>query len=176
MPRLELRIVRGELVLRGSAVLSQSLSRNIKAACLPGQDLNTGLSEVKTQIDPRNVRNSEYQGKQSLSPPLSLPRYTDGEAEVQKGEPLPKNAQGTGHSEFHTSLGWATVLCRSGLGDGGKRVRRGPQEGCINDDRTPDESSPLLGCVCDPRWVGCEWAGTVIIPGFPSSRKEKKAT
>ena len=98
------------------------------------------------------------------------------EAAVQKGEPLPKNAQGTGHTEFHTSLGWATVLCRPGFGDGGKRVRRGPKEGCKNDKRTPDESSPLLGCEYDPRWVGCEWAGTVIIPGFPSSRKEKKAT
>lgn len=34
LPRLELRIVRGELVLRDSAVLPQSLSRNIKAVYL----------------------------------------------------------------------------------------------------------------------------------------------
>lgn len=113
LPRLELRIVRGELVL-GALQSISDLSRNIKAACLPGQDLNTGLSEVKTQIDPRNVRNSEYQGKQSLSPPLSTSSLHRPEAEVQKGAPTPKNAQGTGHSEF-PSLGWATILC-VGLG------------------------------------------------------------
>lgn len=99
-----------------------------------------------------------------------------GSSGPEGGAPTQELAQGTGHSEFHTRLGWAAVLCRSGLGDAGKRVRRGPKEGFINDKRTLDESSLLLGCVCDPRWVGCEWARTVIILGFPSSQKGKKAT
>lgn len=88
------------------------------------QDLNTGLSEVKTQIDPE-IRNSEYQGKQSLSPPLSLPRYTDRSRGSEEAPARTPRELAT----VSLSLGWAAILCRSGLGDGGKRVRRAPGKG-----------------------------------------------
>ena len=86
-------MLRGELQLRASAGLSQSLSRNIKAACFPGQDLNSGLSEVKTQTDPRNVRISKYQEKRSLNPRPLTSTLHRWEAEVQKREPPLKNAE-----------------------------------------------------------------------------------
>lgn len=60
---LELRMVRGGLWSQASAGLPWSLSRNNRAACLPGRgrDPNSGLSEGKAQTDPRSVRISNSQ-------------------------------------------------------------------------------------------------------------------
>lgn len=63
LPRFKVRKVRGGLQSWASAGSPWSLFHNNRATCLSGQgqNLNSSLSEVKAQIDPRSVRISKYQ-------------------------------------------------------------------------------------------------------------------